>query len=120
MQACNASTKPVIDDDTFEATVAAIVERDFYPHIKALQNKLEWTRAAASGDAGEVAAAQRNISLRRAGYSVRFGFVLQFHTIRSRWQHAALRHRATPQQARSVHSAAHPHASSWQHLMPCC
>ena len=61
----------VLDDDDFDAKMAAIVERDYFPDIKQLQNKLEWTMASESGDPDELAAVQRNITLRRAGYSVR-------------------------------------------------
>ena len=61
----------VVDDDEFETKLAAIIERDYFPDIKRLQNKLEWTQAAESGDADRIANAQRNIILRRAGFSVR-------------------------------------------------
>lgn len=67
-----ASSAPkVVDDDEFETKLAAIIERDYFPDIKRLQNKLEWTQAAESGDVDRIANAQRNIVLRRAGFSVR-------------------------------------------------
>jgi hypothetical protein len=61
----------VIDDDEFETKLAAIIERDYFPDIKRLQNRLEWTHATESGDVDQIANAQRNIVLRRAGFSVR-------------------------------------------------
>ena len=67
-----ASAGPkVVDDEEFEAKLAAIIERDYFPDIKRLQNKLEWTQATESGEADLIANAQRNIILRRAGFSVR-------------------------------------------------
>jgi Nuclear protein Es2 len=66
-----SSAPKVVDDDEFETKLAAIIERDYFPDIKRLQNKLEWTQATESGDADRIANAQRNIVLRRAGFSVR-------------------------------------------------
>lgn len=62
----------VIDDEEFEAKLAAIIERDYFPDVKRLQNRLEWTEAADSKDPEQMANAQRNIVLRRAGFSVRY------------------------------------------------
>lgn len=61
----------VIDDEEFEAKLAAIIERDYFPDVKGLQNRLEWSEAAESRDPEKIANAQRNIVLRRAGFSVR-------------------------------------------------
>jgi protein DGCR14 len=61
----------VLEDDDFEAKMAAIIERDYFPDVKRLQNKLEWIRASESGDPEHMRTTQRNIVLRRAGYSVR-------------------------------------------------
>lgn len=61
----------VIDDEEFEAKLAAIIERDYFPDVKGLQNRLEWSEAADSNDPEKMANAQRNIVLRRAGFSVR-------------------------------------------------
>eukprot|EP00892_Ulva_mutabilis_P006192 jgi/Ulvmu1/3945/UM018_0168.1 len=60
----------VIDDEEFEAKLAAIIERDYFPDVKRLQNRLEWSEAAESNDPDKMANAQRNIVLRRAGFSV--------------------------------------------------
>jgi hypothetical protein len=67
----SGDTSHVLDDDDFESRMAAIIERDYFPDIKPLQNKLEWTLASDSGDPEHISNAQRNIMLRRAGYSVR-------------------------------------------------
>lgn len=61
----------MIDDEEFEAKLAAIIERDYFPDVKGLQNRLEWSEAAESNDPDKMANAQRNIVLRRAGFSVR-------------------------------------------------
>jgi protein DGCR14 len=68
--AAGSGEQAVLEDDDFEAKMAAIVERDYFPDIKQLQNKLEWTLASESSDPEQLAAVQRNITLRRAGYSV--------------------------------------------------
>ena len=51
--------------------MAAIIERDYFPDVKRMQNKLEWMAASESGDPDQLSNTQRNIILRRAGYSVR-------------------------------------------------
>jgi hypothetical protein len=78
MQATDRSkdTSIVLEDDDFEAKMAAIIERDYFPDVKPLQNKLEWTLASDSGDPEMITNAQRNIMLRRAGYSVCLLFIL--------------------------------------------
>ena len=60
----------VLEEDDFEAKMIAIIERDYFPRVKPMQNKLEWMAAQASGDPEELRSAQRNIAARRAGYMV--------------------------------------------------
>ncbi|CAN5951471.1 unnamed protein product, partial [Sphagnum jensenii] len=39
-----------IDEDTYVAAIEKIIERDFFPDIPKLQNRLEWLEAVRSGD----------------------------------------------------------------------
>ena len=63
-----ASTTPlVLDEDDWVASIAAIVERDYFPELPRLASRLEWLRAVRSGDPLLLRDAQRNIAARRAG-----------------------------------------------------
>lgn len=44
-----ASGKRVLEEDTYTEVVEAIIERDFFPELPKLQNKLEWLSALQSG-----------------------------------------------------------------------
>lgn len=54
-----------IDEDTYVAAVEKIIERDFFPDIPKLQNRLEWLEAVRSGDPAVIREAQINILGRR-------------------------------------------------------
>lgn len=38
----------VLDEDEWTECLEAIIQRDFYPHIPKLQNKLEWIEVVCS------------------------------------------------------------------------
>ncbi|EFJ16645.1 hypothetical protein SELMODRAFT_116099 [Selaginella moellendorffii] len=75
------SSHAVLDEDTYVAAIERIVERDFFPDIPKLQNKLEWLEAVRSGDPVLMREAQLNIiqRLRGIGPSGKDGTPL-FHT----------------------------------------
>jgi protein DGCR14 len=54
-----------IDEDTYVAAIEKIIERDFFPDIPKLQNRLEWLEAVRSGDPVVIRDAQLNIIQRR-------------------------------------------------------
>lgn len=56
----------ILDEDEFTAKMEAIIERDFFPDIPKLQNKLEWLQAVRSGDPERIRQAQISIAARRA------------------------------------------------------
>lgn len=57
----------VLDEDQYTAALEAIIERDFFPEIPKMQNKLEWMQAVASENPTAIKRAQANIARRRAG-----------------------------------------------------
>lgn len=59
--------KRVLEEDAYTQVVEAIIERDFFPSIPKLQNKLEFLQAVQSGDPEQIRRAQINIARRRAG-----------------------------------------------------
>ncbi|GBF97554.1 hypothetical protein Rsub_10155 [Raphidocelis subcapitata] len=61
------SRKRVLAEDEYTAVIEAVIERDFFPAIPKLQNKLEWLDAVQSGDPAAIRRAQLNIARRRAG-----------------------------------------------------
>lgn len=55
----------VLDEDSYVAAIEKIVERDFFPDIPKLQDRLEWLEAVRSGDPLVIRDAQLNIIQRR-------------------------------------------------------
>lgn len=59
-------TGPIaIDEDTYVAAVEKIIERDFFPDIPKLHNRLEWLEAVRTGDPAVIRDAQIKIIRRR-------------------------------------------------------
>lgn len=54
-----------LDEDTYVAAIEKIIERDFFPDIPKLRNRLEWLEAVRSGDPVIIRDAQINIVRRR-------------------------------------------------------
>lgn len=54
-----------LDEDTYVAAIEKIIERDFFPDIPKLRNRLEWLEAVRSGDPMVIRDAQMNIIRRR-------------------------------------------------------
>ncbi|KAJ7564148.1 hypothetical protein O6H91_02G004600 [Diphasiastrum complanatum] len=57
----------VVDEDAYAAAIEKIIERDFYPDIPKLRNRLEWLEAVRSGDPVVIREAQLNIIHRMKG-----------------------------------------------------
>ncbi|KAL0030117.1 hypothetical protein WJX79_008897 [Trebouxia sp. C0005] len=57
----------LLDEDEWTDRIEAIIQRDFFPDLPKLQNKLEWLQAVRSGDPSQLQQAQLNIAQRRAG-----------------------------------------------------
>ncbi|KAJ7193577.1 hypothetical protein O6H91_03G103500 [Diphasiastrum complanatum] len=57
----------VVDEDAYVAAIEKIIERDFYPDIPKLQNRLEWLEAVRSADPVVIREAQLNIIQRMKG-----------------------------------------------------
>lgn len=55
----------VLDEDSYVAAIEKIVERDFFPDIPKLQDRLEWLEAIRTGDPMIIRDAQLNIMQRR-------------------------------------------------------
>eukprot|EP00250_Pteridium_aquilinum_P009578 c18766_g1_i1 orf=207-1787(+) len=58
-------TATVLDEDSYVAAIERIVERDFFPDIPKLQDRLEWLEAVRTGDPMIIRDAQFNIIQRR-------------------------------------------------------
>ncbi|KAI5084676.1 hypothetical protein GOP47_0000845 [Adiantum capillus-veneris] len=58
-------TATVLDEDSYVAAIEKIVERDFFPDIPKLQDRLEWLEAIRTGDPMIIRDAQMNIMQRR-------------------------------------------------------
>ncbi|KAA8524820.1 hypothetical protein F0562_011243 [Nyssa sinensis] len=57
----------VLDEDTYVATIEKIIERDFFPDIPKLRDRLDWLEAIRSGDPVQIRDAQLKIIERRRG-----------------------------------------------------
>uniref|UniRef100_A0A061R578 Protein DGCR14 n=1 Tax=Tetraselmis sp. GSL018 TaxID=582737 RepID=A0A061R578_9CHLO len=57
----------VLDEDEYTEKIERIIERDFFPDVPQLQNKLEWLQAVNSANPVLIRQAQMNIAARRAG-----------------------------------------------------
>lgn len=57
----------LLEEDEWTDRIEAIIQRDFFPDLPKLQNKLEWLQAVRSGDPSQLQQAQLNIAQRRAG-----------------------------------------------------
>lgn len=61
------SSSTVLDEDTYVAAIEKIIERDFFPDIPKLRDRLDWLEATRSGDPMLMRDAQLKIIERRAG-----------------------------------------------------
>ncbi|PKA67193.1 hypothetical protein AXF42_Ash004685 [Apostasia shenzhenica] len=57
----------ILDEDTYVAAIEKIIERDFFPDIPKLRDRLDWLEAARSGDPVLIRETQLKILERRAG-----------------------------------------------------
>lgn len=60
----------VLDEDTYVAAIEKIIERDFFPDIPKLRDRLDWLEAVRSGDPIQIRDAQLKILERRRGSAV--------------------------------------------------
>ncbi|XP_058070706.1 uncharacterized protein LOC131219529 [Magnolia sinica] len=58
-------TSSVLDEDTYVAAIEKIVERDFFPDLPKLRDRLDWLEAVRSGDPIQIRDAQLKILERR-------------------------------------------------------
>lgn len=57
----------VLDEDTYVAAIEKIIERDFFPDIHKLRDRLDWLEAVRTGDPLQIRDAQLKIIERRRG-----------------------------------------------------
>ncbi|XP_059661192.1 uncharacterized protein LOC132307447 [Cornus florida] len=57
----------VLDEDSYVASIEKIIERDFFPDIPKLRDRLDWLEAVRSGDPMQIRDAQLKIIERRSG-----------------------------------------------------
>lgn len=57
----------VLDEDSYVAAIEKIIERDFFPDIPKLRDRLDWLEAVRSGDPVQIRDAQLKILERRRG-----------------------------------------------------
>lgn len=57
----------VLDEDSYVAAIEKIIERDFFPDIPKLRDRLDWLQAVRTGDPVQIRDAQLKIIERRAG-----------------------------------------------------
>nr|ADK92867.1 DGCR-like protein [Hypericum perforatum] len=60
----------VLDEDTYVAAIEKIIERDYFPDIAKLQDRLDWLEAVKTGDPIQIRDAQLKIVERRRGRKV--------------------------------------------------
>ncbi|XP_050208430.1 uncharacterized protein LOC126657728 [Mercurialis annua] len=60
----------VLDEDAYVAAIEKIIERDFFPDISKLRDRLDWLEAVKTGDPIQIRDAQLKIIERRRGKSV--------------------------------------------------
>ena len=65
-----ARRQVILEEDVYVAAIEAIVERDFFPDIPKLQNRLEWLEAVRSGNPVVIRDTQMRIIQRRANRAV--------------------------------------------------
>jgi len=56
----------VLEEDEFTLYLEEIIERDFFPELPRLKNRLDWLEATRSGDPERIRAAQLRIQVRNA------------------------------------------------------
>ncbi|XP_059452156.1 uncharacterized protein LOC132182823 [Corylus avellana] len=57
----------VLDEDSYVAAIEKIIERDFFPDISKLRDRLDWLEAIKTGDPVQIRDAQLKIMERRGG-----------------------------------------------------
>ncbi|CAI9090151.1 OLC1v1024860C1 [Oldenlandia corymbosa var. corymbosa] len=63
-----SSKRPkVLDEDSYAAAIEKIIERDYFPDIPKLRDRLDWLEAVRSGDPVQIRDAQLKILERRRG-----------------------------------------------------
>ncbi|XP_047310681.1 splicing factor ESS-2 homolog [Impatiens glandulifera] len=63
----------VLDEDTYVASIEKIIERDFFPDIPKLRDRLDWLEAIRSGDPVQIRDVQLKIIERRRGKALNLG-----------------------------------------------
>ncbi|XP_016478622.1 uncharacterized protein LOC107799995 [Nicotiana tabacum] len=66
----NKHRNKVLDEDTYVAAIEKIIERDFFPDIPKLRDRLDWLEAVRTGDPVQIRDAQLKIIERRGGKAV--------------------------------------------------
>ena len=61
----------VLEEDEYTMYLEEIIERDFFPELPRLKNRLDWLEATRSGDPERIRAAQLRIQVRNAAASLR-------------------------------------------------
>ncbi|XP_068641528.1 uncharacterized protein [Aristolochia californica] len=61
----------VLDEDSFVSAIEKIIERDYFPDIPKLRDRIDWLEAVRSGDPIQIRDAQLKIIERRAGSGLR-------------------------------------------------
>ncbi|XP_078428209.1 DGCR14-like protein [Wolffia australiana] len=61
----------VLDEDSYVAAIEKIIERDYFPDIPKLRDRLDWLEAVRSGDPIAIRDAQLKILERRSGHGAR-------------------------------------------------
>nr|GMC88295.1 protein DGCR14 [Ipomoea batatas] len=70
----------VLDEDTYVAAIEKIIERDFFPDIPKLRDRLDWLEAVRTGDPLQIRDAQLKIIERRRGKVLGSDTVGKFRT----------------------------------------